>query len=162
MNDPGYEILIADILLGSGITISVAESCTGGLIGDKITNIPGSSEYFLGGVVTYSNQAKVQLLGVSPQTLDEYEAVSRETVLEMAAGARKLFGSDFALAVTGLAGPTGGTPAKPVGTVWTGVASTDQTDAYHLLLAGDRIQIKEQAASLALKHLFEFIQSSTD
>lgn len=161
MNDPGYEILIADILIPGGFTIAVAESCTGGLIGDKITNIPGSSGYFLGGIVTYSNQAKIQLLGVRSQTLELHGAVSEETVVEMASGARRLFCSDFALAVTGIAGPSGGTPEKPVGTVFTGVSSSDHNDALHSLLTGGRIQIKEQAAALALKHLYEFLKTST-
>jgi PncC family amidohydrolase len=160
MNDTGYEILIPTILTAHGFTIAVAESCTGGLVGDKITNVPGSSGYFLGGIVTYSNQAKVRLLGVRSQTLELHGAVSRETVIEMAAGARRVFNSDFALAVTGIAGPAGGTPAKPVGTIWSGISSVDHTDALHFLLKGDRIQIKEQAAILALKHLYQFITTS--
>src|SRR5664280_2085315 len=112
------ETRIGKILRQSKLKLAVAESCTGGLIGHRITNVPGSSEYFTGGVIAYAYEAKVSLLGVSWDTLQTYGAVSRETVLEMAAGARLSLEADIALSVSGIAGPGGGLPNKPVGTVW--------------------------------------------
>ena len=105
-------------LAAAGHTLATAESCTGGWIAQAITAIPGSSDVFPGGIVSYSNRAKVELLGVSQATLDEHGAVSEQTVIEMASGARARFHSDYAVAVSGIAGPGGGTDDKPVGTVW--------------------------------------------
>ena len=116
------KILLEEILRETmhtrGLTLATAESCTGGLVSDRITNVSGSSEYFPGGVVAYSYEAKVNLLGVLWDTLNAHGAVSEETVLEMARGARKLFKTDIGLSVSGIAGPTGGLPDKPVGTTW--------------------------------------------
>ncbi len=109
-------------LIGAGTTVATAESCTGGMIGELLTRRPGSSKAFLGGVIVYSNPEKVRQLGVAQTTLDAHGAVSEETVREMAAGARTRFGSDLAIAVSGVAGPDGGTPDKPVGTVWLALA----------------------------------------
>jgi len=106
------------LLLARGKTVAVAESCTGGLIGDRLTNVPGSSVYFLHGVVAYSNAAKVTLLDVSPHLFEQYGAVSEPVALAMAYGAQRRAGSDLALGVTGIAGPTGGTAEKPVGLVY--------------------------------------------
>jgi PncC family amidohydrolase len=108
---------IALLLRARCQTLATAESCTGGLIASRITDIPGSSDYFLGGVVAYDNRIKISLLGVPPGLLAQYGAVSRETVREMAAGARTALGADIAISVSGIAGPGGGTPEKPVGTV---------------------------------------------
>lgn len=134
-------------------TVSVAESCTGGAVSAALTAIPGSSKSFVGGVVAYENAIKVTALGVREETLARYGAVSEETVLEMAEGMRARFGSDFAIATTGIAGPTGGTPEKPVGLVWLGFAGPDGARALKRQMPdGDRasIQLRATIASLAL------------
>lgn len=136
-------------------TLATAESCSGGLIAHRITNVPGSSAYFLGGVVSYSNGAKVRMLDVRPESLDSYGAVSEEIAREMAEGARNYFGSDVALAVTGIAGPTGGTPEKPVGLVFMAVTSMAGTKVERNQFSGDRESIKQQASDRALALLME-------
>ena len=108
------------------MTLSTAESCTGGGVAALVTSVPGSSEYFKGGIVAYSNEVKMHLLGVSPETLEKHGAVSRETVIEMARGAMKTLKTDCAVATSGVAGPGGGTPEKPVGTIWMAVACGDK------------------------------------
>ena len=108
------------------MTLSTAESCTGGGVAALVTSVPGSSEYFKGGIVAYSNEVKMRLLGVSPETLEKHGAVSRETVIEMARGAMKTLKTDCAVATSGVAGPGGGTPEKPVGTIWMAVACGDK------------------------------------
>lgn len=113
---------IAELLKAKKISLSTAESCTGGSIASLITTIPGSSLYFKGGVVAYANEVKQALLGVSAETLERYGAVSRETVIEMARGAMKTMKTEASVATSGIAGPGGGTPEKPVGTVWIAVA----------------------------------------
>ncbi len=110
------EETIATYLRQWGLKLAVAESCTGGLLADRLTDLPGSSDYFLGGVVAYSNETKAILLGVSRKTLRQHGAVSRETVIEMARGARKILGADLALSISGIAGPGGGLPEKPLAT----------------------------------------------
>lgn len=122
LGDEGLEETVGKLLRERGLTLAVAESCTGGLIGHRITEVPGSSAYFLLGVVTYANQAKEQILGVRAGTLEEFGAVSTQTAEEMAAGVRRISGADLGLATTGIAGPGGGTPDKPVGTVCVGLA----------------------------------------
>ena len=122
LGDEGMEETVGRLLRERGLTLAVAESCTGGRIGDRITDVPGSSQYFLLGVATYSNQAKESILGVSAATLAEHGAVSTQTAEEMAAGARRIGGADLGLSTTGIAGPGGGTADKPVGTVCIGVA----------------------------------------
>jgi nicotinamide-nucleotide amidase len=121
------EKVIGDILLSRNATLALAESCTGGLISDLITNVPGSSEYFLFSGVTYSNNSKMNVLGVRQETLEKFGAVSEETVREMAEGARRISGADYALATSGIAGPDGGTDEKPVGTVCIGLATPEKT-----------------------------------
>ena len=106
-----------------GMTLGVAESCTGGFLASLFTSLAGASEYFYGGIVSYDNSVKMNILGVSQEVLDTYGAVSRECAQQMAAGARNVLGTDFAIATTGIAGPSGGTPEKPVGTVWIAVAA---------------------------------------
>ena len=108
-----------DLLLQKGMTVSLAESCTGGLIAKRIVDLAGVSDVFVGGCVTYANEAKERLIGVSHETLEKHGAVSEETAAEMARGVRQSLGSDIGISVTGIAGPGGGTPEKPVGTVWT-------------------------------------------
>lgn len=128
-----FEAAIGNILLEQGKTLATAESCTGGTIGSMITRIPGSSAYYMGGVVSYSNQAKMDMLGVQASTLDEHGAVSEQTVTEMVAGACERLHTDVAIAVSGIAGPGGGTEEKPVGTVWVAVgnAARTVTRCYH-------------------------------
>ncbi len=142
-------------VVGAGLsakkmTLSVAESCTGGLIGDRLTNVPGSSNYFLGGVVAYSNDSKVHFLGVSPKTLEKHGAVSHETVVEMAQGIRKNVKADLGLAVTGIAGPGGGTKAKPVGTVYIGLAAENEIFSEKYRFWGKRKHIKVNTCMMAM------------
>ena len=150
---------IGDLLCQHSITLSTAESCTGGLIGHKITNMAGSSEYFAGAAVVYSNEAKIRLLGVQPVTLEEHGAVSRQTVLEMAEGVRKIYRTDAGLSVSGIAGPGGGTEQKPVGLVWFGINVLGQEDSWKFNFQGNRLHIKEEAAKTALELLEAFILS---
>jgi len=144
------EEIIGYSLLMKKKTIAVAESCTGGLIGNRITNVSGSSVYFLGDVVAYSNELKKRLLQVSEKILDVHGAVSSETVRAMAKGVRKLCGSDLGLAVTGIAGPTGGTKEKPVGLVYIGLDSEEGTLWEERRFSGNRRMIKEKIAQAAL------------
>lgn len=148
------------LLLQQGLKLAVAESCTGGLISHLITNVTGASNYYLGGVTSYANEVKVGVLGVSSATLEKHGAVSAETVLEMARGVRKALGADIGVSVSGIAGPTGGTPQKPVGTVWIGLSSARDEFARHFLWQGDRLTIKQQSARAALSLLVEFLQAA--
>jgi nicotinamide-nucleotide amidase len=133
-----------------GLSLSLAESCTGGLLAQKITAVSGSSAYFVQGFVTYANGSKTRLLGVKAATLRKFGAVSRSCALEMARGCRKRSGTDFALAVTGIAGPSGGTPERPVGLVFLALASRSQVQCVQKRFFGDRDQIRERAALAAL------------
>lgn len=148
---------IGALLHENGWTVSTAESCTGGLIGHKVTQVSGSSEYYLGGIIAYSNQVKEQMLGVNPATLVAYGAVSAETVLEMAIGARVRFGTDLAVSVSGIAGPGGGVPGKPVGTVWIGICTETDTWSKVFHFDGSRKQVKESAAKEALSALVKLL-----
>jgi nicotinamide-nucleotide amidase len=134
----------------AGRTLAVAESCTGGLLGGRITAVPGASHTFVGGIVAYDNTVKTDLLGVPAATIAEHGAVSEPVVLAMADGARRRFDADAALAVTGIAGPEGGTTDKPVGTVWVAARIGDQARAVRRVLPGDRREIRERAAQAAL------------
>lgn len=156
------ETQIGAILRQRGLKLAVVESCTGGLIAHRITNVPGSSDYFIGGVVAYAYEAKVKLLGVSWETLRKYGAVSRETVLEMAAGARRGLEVDIALSTSGIAGPTGGLPNKPVGTVWVGLATSDGAWGRLFHFSGDREQNKVAFSEAALTLLLEYLQGKLD
>jgi len=148
------EVIVGELLLQHHLTLAVAESCTGGLVGNLITNIPGSSAYFLGGFITYSNSAKVSLLGVSEITLQKYGAVSKQIVIEMAIGARQGFHSDIGLSISGVAGPDGGTSEKPVGLVWIGLSIKNFLTSQELHLEGNRLEIKQQSAQQALLFLY--------
>ncbi|HQN75354.1 MAG TPA: CinA family protein [Methanomassiliicoccales archaeon] len=153
-------MLETDILgrLGkAGLTLAVAESCTGGRICDRITDVPGSSEHFKGGVVVYSNDSKVRFLGVSHETLKIHGAVSEECAREMASGVAKAFGADIGVSVTGIAGPGGATPQKPVGLVFIGIAMKKEQAAFQYLFDGDRKSIKAQATEQALRLVLDFI-----
>jgi nicotinamide-nucleotide amidase len=145
---------VGRLLSERGLTLSLAESCTGGLIGNWITDVPGSSAYFLLGVVAYANEAKRGLLGVREETLARHGAVSTETAAEMAAGVRRAAGSDLGLATTGIAGPGGGSPEKPVGTVCVGLAWEGGVWSHRFDLGPrERAWIKVMTAQLALDRL---------
>jgi PncC family amidohydrolase len=152
------EFEIGGLLRARGVRLATAESCTGGLIADRITDVPGSSDYFLGGFVAYAYEAKVAALGVSWDTLRAHGAVSRQTVLEMARGARKALGADLAVSVSGIAGPGGGLPNKPVGTTWFGLVAVDGEWTQHLRFEGDRRQNKSSSAEAALQMLVDYLQ----
>jgi PncC family amidohydrolase len=152
------EIQIGQLLMERGLKLVLAESCTGGLVGSRITDVPGSSEYFLGGVVAYAYEAKVDLLGVSWDTLNTKGAVSRETVLEMARGVRERMNADLAVSVSGIAGPGGGTAEKPVGTTWIGLAAEDGEWAKLYQFSEDREGNKALAAEAALTLLLNYLQ----
>lgn len=143
------EKLVA-LLQAQGLTCATAESCTGGGVGSAITAVPGSSAVFAGGVISYANAVKERVLGVAPETLATVGAVSAETAAQMAAGARRLLGTDLAVSVTGIAGPDGGSDAKPVGLVWFGLATAAGTRTEKCLFCGDRAHVREQAVIHAL------------
>jgi nicotinamide-nucleotide amidase len=144
------EEVIGKLLLERGKTLSVAESCTGGLIGERITNVSGSSEYFIEGAVTYSNGAKIRTLNVPPELIEYHGAVSAEVAEAMAKGIRERAQTDFAISVTGVAGPTGGTEEKPVGTVFIGYADKTQVKSRKIVLPGDRYLIRWRSSQAAL------------
>jgi len=152
------ESKVGDLLRARGLKLATAESCTGGLVADRITNVPGSSEYFRGGIVAYAYEAKVAVLKVSWDTLRAYGAVSKETVIEMARGARVALGADIAISVSGIAGPGGGMPDKPVGTTWIGLSTTEGDWARKYIWDGDRLQNKAYSASGALELLMEYLE----
>ena len=156
--DKPLEVLLGELLVQRGLTLAVAESLTGGLVCDRITDISGSSRYFLGGVTAYANEVKMTVLGVSPETLDDHGAVSAETVLQMARGVRTALGADFGISTSGIAGPTGGTPDKPVGTTWIGFSAADGEEARYFLFQGERLAVKRQAAEAALQLLVDHLQ----
>lgn len=142
---------LAAAATGLGLKIATAESCTGGLVAKTITDLPGSSKCYVGGVVAYANDVKVRRLGVDPGVLRSRGAVSRPVAVQMARGALRLFSADVAVAVTGIAGPGGGTPAKPVGTVWLSVALANGTaEARRRRFAGDRETVRELSVAEAL------------
>lgn len=151
------EEILREYMHERGLTLATAESCTGGLVSDRITNVSGSSEYFPGGVVAYSYEAKANLLGVSWDTLNTHGAVSAETVLEMARGVRKLFNVDIGISVSGIAGPTGGTPEKPVGTTWFGLSADDGEWVRHFVWGGDRAQNKHRSSEAALQFIVDYL-----
>jgi len=157
------EVVIAQLLGGEGSpTIATAESCTGGNIAARITSLAGSSSYFLGGLVAYDNQVKVNLLGVPEQIIASYGAVSEQCARAMAEGARTLFQTDFAVATTGIAGPGGGTRTKPVGLVFIGVASAAETIVTQFNFSGDRRSVVDQATTEALKSLQSLIERNQE
>jgi nicotinamide-nucleotide amidase len=158
--DIPIEKVILDFMTERGLTLSVAESCTGGYISHLLTQHPGSSKVFFGGAISYSYELKESILGVKNETLTQFGAVSKETVTEMVEGALLNFKSDFALAVTGIAGPDGGTPDKPVGTVWIAVATANKTIAKKLTFGNKRRQNIERSAIAALNMLNTLLHES--
>ncbi|MCA8914042.1 MAG: competence/damage-inducible protein A [Planctomycetes bacterium] len=147
------ETCTVQLLADKGLKVACAESCTGGMIAHLLTNVPGSSDVLVESAVTYSNAAKVRRLGVKQATLDAHGAVSRETAVEMAAGIKRESGADLCVAVTGIAGPGGGTDNKPVGTVWLAAAMGDEVRAWHLRVPGERELVKWRTARTALNTL---------
>lgn len=159
MTDP-LEMQIGDLLRDHGLKLATAESCTGGLIASRITDVPGSSDYFLGGIAAYAYEAKAAMLRVSWDTMQTYGAVSRETVLEMARGAREVLQADIAISVSGIAGPGGDLPNKPIGTTWIGLSSREGEWARVFCFEGNRLQNKSSSADAALKMLMDFLKGS--
>lgn len=140
------------------LTLATAESCTGGLISDRLTDIPGSSAYFLGGIVAYAYEAKAALLNVSWDTLNTKGAVSHETVLEMARGARRALNAEIAVSVSGIAGPGGGTDEKPVGTTWVGLVTPKGEWTRHFVWNGNREQNKRFSSEAALQLILDYLE----
>jgi PncC family amidohydrolase len=151
---------IGELLMKRGWHLALAESCTGGLVSHRITNVPGSSSYYLGGITAYANETKMRLLGVRTETLEEHGAVSRETVLEMARGARQTLQADIAMSISGIAGPGGETPGKPVGLTWIGLSAPDWENAWSYIWSGNRLQVKEQSAEEVLRLLRDYLSGS--
>ena len=155
---PSEAETLVSLLRSKGKTVSTAESCTGGLIGASITDIPGASEVFLGGVVSYSNDAKEGILGVSHSVLIEHGAVSEQTARQMVEGSMRLFDSDYAVAVTGIAGPGGATPEKPVGLVYIAVADGPRTVVTRNVFKGDRQAVRESTVREACSLLIDMVE----
>ena len=153
------EIKIGKHLFEQKLSLSLAESSTGGLIGHLITNVPGSSDYFIGSIVSYAYEVKVNLLGVKWETLQKFGAVSSETVIEMAQGAREVFKTDLALSVCCIAGPGGATTDKPLGTSWIGLSSPDGDWSWHFQLEGNREEIKHEVTQKALEQLLNYLET---
>jgi PncC family amidohydrolase len=154
------EETLGPLLVARRFTLAVAESCTGGLIGHRLTNVPGSSDYFLGGLIAYSYSAKEKLLGVQPQTLQNFGAVSEPTAREMARGACRVLGAHLGVAVTGIAGPGGATPDKPVGLTWVALCAPGFERAEHYVWTGDRVANKEASAEAALRLVLDYLQQT--
>jgi PncC family amidohydrolase len=151
------EIQVGARLRLQGLKLAAAESCTGGLIGHRITNVPGSSDYYLGSVTAYAYEAKERLLGVLPETLARFGAVSRETALEMARGVRQALAADIGISVTGIAGPGGGLPLKPVGFVWIALSAPGGEWAFCYQWHGSRVENKALSAQAALQLLMDYL-----
>jgi PncC family amidohydrolase len=151
------ETQVIEQLGTSGRSLGVAESCTGGLLAGRLTMVPGASAVFLGGVVAYANEVKQRLLGVQEETLARYGAVSEQTAMEMAAGAREALGVDYAVSVTGIAGPGGGTEEKPVGLVYIAALGPEGGRVTRWVFAGDREAVRAQSVDAALNLLLELI-----
>ena len=161
MTEP-IEITVGGLLRKKKLKLSVAESCTGGLVSDRITNVPGSSDYFMGGIVAYAYEAKVKLLGVSWDTLAAHGAVSRQVVLEMARGARQALETDLAVSVSGIAGPGGETDEKPVGTTWIGLSTPEGEWARGFCWQGNRLENKAASAEAVLQLVMDYLQGGRD
>lgn len=159
METDQLETRVGKLLFEKKLSLSLAESSTGGLIGHLITNVPGSSDYFMGSIVTYAYEAKVNLLGVKWETLQKFGAVSSETVLEMAQGARKAFKTDLALSVCCIAGPGGATTDKPIGTTWIALSASDGEWSWRFQLEGNRKSIKQQVAQKTLEQLLNYLEA---
>lgn len=161
-DDTSLEQVVGDSLRTKNIKLFVAESCTGGLLAEKITRVPGSSEYFLGGVVSYNNQIKIDLLNVSTATLEADGAVSKEVAVQMANGARAAGQADLALSISGIAGPGGGSPEKPVGLVFMAISDKNRTETQKFKFNGDRDVIRRKAAQSALNIIRLYLKNLAD
>lgn len=150
VDDETLEIVVVRMLVEKGLTLALAESCTGGLVSHRITNVPGSSETYLAGAVSYSNAAKMKMLGVSKEMLREHGAVSPEVAEAMAVGAAEMTGADVALGITGIAGPGGGSPQKPIGLVYIGLKTPEGVEVTKSVFGGSRQEIKLRASQTAL------------
>lgn len=146
---------VIEIFREKGLSLALAESCTGGMIAETVTNVAGASDIFYGSAVTYVNSAKEHILGVAHETLEKHGAVSSECAEEMACGARSVYGADVAMSVTGIAGPGGGSEAKPVGTVWFGLAAKDDAETFRRRFDGDRAAVRRQTVEEVLRRLAE-------
>ena len=153
------EAEVGDALRKRGLTLATAESCTGGLVGHRITNVSGSSDYYKGGITAYANDVKAEILQVAPEILEEKGAVSAECAEEMANGVRTLLDSDIGISTTGVAGPTGGTPEKPVGLVYIALATKDYVDYEKHIFHRDREGNKREAADAALEMLKQYLST---
>jgi PncC family amidohydrolase len=151
-------IKLGEILNGRRLTLSVAESCTGGLLGGAVTSAAGSSSYFRGGVIAYDNDIKRDILGVPSEDLEKYGAVSDQVVRAMASGVAKLFNSDCAISVSGIAGPGGATEGKPVGLVFIGVSFKGKTQSRSFVFNGNRKEVRAQSVSAAVEFLIETLR----
>jgi len=150
---------IGDLLRQKGLTLGAVESATGGLISHRITNVPGSSDYYKGSITSYSNETKIKVVGVKEETINTYGAVSHQVAEEMAAGGRKVLAVDICVADTGIAGPTGATAGKPVGLFYVGLSHASGTDSREHRFSGNREQNKQSAAEAALTWLKEYLIS---
>jgi PncC family amidohydrolase len=155
------EVIVGRLLAERKLKLATAESCTGGLVGHRLTEVPGSSAYYEGGIVAYSYEAKERLLGVHHDTLYEHGAVSAETALEMARGVRRKLGTDIGISITGIAGPTGGLPGKPVGLVYIALSARNTERVEHFVWTSDREGNKRHSADAALEMLREFLEKSS-
>lgn len=151
------EGVLGDVLKSKGLKLATAESCTGGYLGHRITGVSGSSAYYLGGVIAYANAVKVDKLGVPETTIEKHGAVSEEVVVEMAKGAISRYKSDIGIGISGIAGPTGGTEEKPVGTIWLAIGNNKNTITYKLQLGKDRLKNIEYMGNFALNKLRVFV-----
>ena len=151
------EGVLGDLFKRNRLRLSTAESCTGGYLAHRITSISGSSAYYIGGVVAYANEVKTQKLGVSEDILEKYGAVSEETVVAMVQGALERYQTDISIAISGIAGPTGGTEEKPVGTIWLALGSQNNVETYKLQLGKDRLKNIEYTANFGLNKLRRFV-----
>ncbi len=156
-NDYALAVQVGKALTQAGLRLAVAELCTGGMVGEWITAVPGSSAYFLGGVISYDNSVKERVLGVPANLIREYGAVSAECAAAMSKGARSLVGSDLAVSVTGVAGPVGGTAAKPVGLTYIALAGPQSERVEQHIWQGDRQENREQSARRALQLILEYL-----
>ena len=155
--DTQLEVLVGDKLREHGLRLAIAESCTGGLIGHRITNLAGSSTYYMGSITAYAYEAKVRLLEVSWATLENHGAVSDEAVRQMALGVRRAMAADIGISVSGIAGPGGGTVDKPVGLVYFGLSTSNGDESTHKNFKGDREAVKLQAADFTLQYLIDYL-----
>ncbi|MFO7742127.1 MAG: CinA family protein [Anaerolineae bacterium] len=154
------EVLVGGLLRERGLTLALAESCTGGLIGHRVTNVPGSSDYYRGSIVAYASDVKEKLLGVRRETLVNRGEVSAETAREMAQGARRAIDADLGVSTTGIAGPTGGTPEKPVGLVYVGLVAPDGEWVERYVWDGDRWENKARSAEAALDLVRRYLEGA--